>query len=38
MNTKERIFALSLVGAYQKQQEICALMSIENQKKSNMCD
>lgn len=38
MNTKERIFALSLVGAYQKQQEVCALMSIENQKKSNMCD
>ncbi|HNB20165.1 MAG TPA: hypothetical protein PK474_06905 [Agitococcus sp.] len=38
INNKERIFALSLVGMYQKQKEICALMSIENQKKSNMCD
>lgn len=38
LNAKQRIYALSLVGMYQKQQEICALMSIENQKKSNMCD
>lgn len=38
MNAKERVFALSLVGAYQKQKEICALMSVENQQKSNMCN
>lgn len=37
LNSKERIFALSLVGAYQKQAEICALMSVEGQKISNMC-
>jgi len=37
LNTKERIFALSLVGMYHKQKEICALMSAENQQKSNMC-
>lgn len=37
LNNKERIFALSLVGAYQKQAEICALMSVEGQKISNMC-
>ena len=37
LNNKERVFALSLVGAYQKQAEICALMSVEGQKISNMC-
>jgi len=36
-NQKEKIFALSLVGAYQKQAEICALMSNQGQKAANIC-
>ena len=36
-NQKERIFALSLVGAYQKQAQICALMTPNGQKAANMC-
>lgn len=35
INSKERIFALSLVGAYQKTAQICALMTSVGQQKAN---
>jgi hypothetical protein len=35
INNKERIFALSLVGAYQKTAQICALMTPIGQQKAN---
>lgn len=37
LNNKERIFALSLVGVYHKEYEICALLSPKGKESSNMC-
>lgn len=37
LSSKERIFALSLVGFHQKQAQICALISPEGQKLAGMC-
>jgi hypothetical protein len=37
LNSRERIFALSLVGAYELQADICPLLTAESKKISNMC-
>jgi hypothetical protein len=37
LNNRELIFALSLVGAYERQADICPLLTAESQKISNMC-
>lgn len=37
LNSRERIFALSLVGAYERQADICPLLAAESKKISNMC-
>lgn len=37
LNQKERVFALSLVGVYQLQKEICPLLTPQSQESSNMC-
>ncbi len=37
LNQKERVFALSLVGAYELRKEICPLLTPQSQKSSNMC-
>jgi hypothetical protein len=37
MNIKERIFALSLVGVYHLEKEICPLLTPSSRADSNMC-
>jgi tetratricopeptide (TPR) repeat protein len=37
LNKRELVFALSLVGAYERQADICPLLTPESKKISNMC-
>ena len=37
LNNRELVFALSLVGAYERQADICPLLTPESKKIANMC-